>query len=46
MAYMFKKKGGNIFFAEKDKEVVGTVALMPTKTTGILELTKMAVLPN
>lgn len=39
-------KGGFIFFAMKDELVVGTVALMPTTTTGILELTKMAVSPN
>ena len=37
--------GGYICFAEKDEDVVGTVALMPTQTPGILELTKMAVLP-
>ncbi len=39
-------KGGYIFFAMKDEKVVGTVALMPTGNTGILELTKMAVLPE
>jgi len=39
-------KGGSIFFAIKKDKVVGTVALMPTKTSGILELTKMAVLPE
>ena len=39
-------KGGFIFFAMKENEVVGTVALMPTHTKGILELTKMAVLPE
>ncbi len=39
-------KGGFIFFALKDDNVVGTVALMPTEETGILELTKMAVLPE
>ena len=39
-------KGGYIFFAMKDEKIVGTVALMPTEETGILELTKMAVLPN
>ena len=39
-------KGGFIFFAMKDKKVVGTVALMPTQESGILELTKMAVLPE
>ena len=40
------KKGGFIFFALKDEKVVGTAALMPTTTFGILELTKMAVLPE
>ncbi len=39
-------KGGHIFFAILNDAVVGTVALMPTKTKGIFELTKMAVLPN
>ena len=39
-------KGGYIFFALIDKIVVGTVALMPTGEDGILELTKMAVLPE
>ncbi|BAO77505.1 GNAT family N-acetyltransferase [Winogradskyella sp. PG-2] len=39
-------KGGFIFFAIKDDKIVGTVALMPTDTNGILELTKMAVLPE
>ena len=39
-------KGGFIFFALKDEKVVGTVALMPTETSGLLELTKMAVLPE
>ena len=39
-------KGGFIFFAKKDDKVVGTVALMPTKEAGILELTKMAVSPK
>jgi N-acetylglutamate synthase-like GNAT family acetyltransferase len=39
-------KGGFIFFAMKDEKVVGTVALMPTKEAGILELTKMAVSPK
>ena len=36
-------KGGHIFFAKLDGEIVGTVALMPTKEAGIFELTKMAV---
>ena len=39
-------KGGFIFFAMKDDKVVGTVALMPIGKDGILELTKMAVLPE
>lgn len=39
-------KGGFIFFALKDEKVVGTVALMPTEQAEILELTKMAVLPE
>jgi N-acetylglutamate synthase-like GNAT family acetyltransferase len=39
-------KGGFIFFAMKENKVVGTVALMPTHTKGILELSKMAVLPE
>ncbi len=39
-------KGGYIFFALKNDKVVGTVALMPTKDSEILELTKMAVLPE
>ena len=39
-------KGGFIFFASKDDQILGTVALMPTGITGILELTKMAVSPS
>lgn len=39
-------KGGFIFFVLKNFKVVGTVALMPTKEHGVLELTKMAVLPE
>ena len=39
-------KGGFIFFAKQNDNVVGTVALMPTKEKSILELTKMAVLPE
>ena len=39
-------KGGYIFFVEKDTKVIGTVALMPTKTNNVFELTKMAVSPN
>ena len=39
-------KGGYIFFAIADETILGTVALMPTKVDGILELTKMAVTPE
>ncbi|MBU2921252.1 GNAT family N-acetyltransferase [Winogradskyella psychrotolerans] len=39
-------KGGFIFLAIKNDNVVGTVALMPTEETGLLELTKMAVCPE
>lgn len=39
-------KGGHIFFAKLNDNIVGTVALMPTETTGIFELTKMAVSPE
>ncbi|GGI57370.1 GNAT family N-acetyltransferase [Winogradskyella haliclonae] len=39
-------KGGHIFFAKNDETILGTVALMPTNENGILELTKMAVLPE
>ncbi|WP_422104723.1 bifunctional helix-turn-helix transcriptional regulator/GNAT family N-acetyltransferase [Winogradskyella sp.] len=39
-------KGGFIFFAIKNENVVGTVALMPTNEPGVLELTKMGVLPE
>ena len=39
-------KGGHIFFAKLNNYIVGTVALMPTKTDGIFELTKMAVSPK
>ncbi|WP_339844934.1 GNAT family N-acetyltransferase [uncultured Dokdonia sp.] len=39
-------KGGFIFFASKDDQILGTVALMPTGNTGVLELTKMAVSPS
>lgn len=38
------KKGGHIFFAKLNNEVVGTVALMPKENT--FELTKMAVSPK
>ena len=39
-------KGGYIFFALQNFDVVGTVALMPTTNCKIFELTKMAVSPN
>lgn len=39
-------KGGYIFFAMLDNEVVGTVALMPLPKQNAFELTKMAVLPE
>ncbi|WP_298896067.1 helix-turn-helix domain-containing GNAT family N-acetyltransferase [uncultured Psychroserpens sp.] len=39
-------KGGHIFFAKRGDTILGTVALMPTETPLIFELTKMAVLPN
>lgn len=39
-------KGGYIFFARKDETIAGTVALMPTEESNVLELTKMAVLPE
>lgn len=39
-------KGGYIFFAKANTTILGTVALMPTKEDGILELTKMAVTPE
>lgn len=39
-------KGGFIFFAQLNKEIVGTVALMPTEHQNELELTKMAVSPQ
>lgn len=39
-------KGGQIFFILSNEVVLGTVALMPTETKGILELTKMAVTPE
>ncbi|MFC4690817.1 GNAT family N-acetyltransferase [Dokdonia genika] len=39
-------KGGYIFFAQHNDEIVGTVALMPTAVNGVLELTKMAVSPQ
>lgn len=39
-------KGGHIFFAILNNEVVGTVALMPIDDNGSFELTKMAVSPE
>jgi len=39
-------KGGNIFFAKLDNEIVGTVALMSMNIERTFELTKMAVSPN
>ena len=36
-------KGGNIFFAKKNKEIIGVVALMPTHDLHVHELTKMGV---
>ena len=39
-------KGGSIFFAKLENEIVGTVALMPTKDPKIFELTKMSVSPE
>jgi ribosomal protein S18 acetylase RimI-like enzyme len=39
-------KGGYIFFAKLDNQIVGTVALMPIGSDGLYELTKMAVSPK
>jgi len=39
-------KGGHIFFAKLEDDIVGTVALMPIGKMGDFELTKMAVSPN
>ncbi len=39
-------KGGHIFFAKLDNQIIGTVALMPTKVNSVVELTKMAVSPS
>ena len=39
-------KGGVILFVLLDNEVIGTVALMPTLSKDIYELTKMAIKPN
>lgn len=40
------KKGGHIFFARFNTEILGTVALMPMKSKAHYELTKMAVSPE
>lgn len=39
-------KGGYIFFAKLNDEIVGTVALMPMDKANVFELTKMAVSPK
>nr|WP_243643662.1 GNAT family N-acetyltransferase [uncultured Tenacibaculum sp.] len=39
-------KGGHIFFAKMNDEIVGTVALMPLNDNNTFELTKMAVSPT
>ena len=39
-------KGGKIFFAELEGNIIGTVALMPTNSKLVFELTKMAVKPE
>lgn len=39
-------KGGYIFFAKLENQIVGTVALMPIGKDGLFELTKMAVSPK
>lgn len=39
-------KGGFIFFAKQNDTILGTVALIPTNEPSVMELTKMAVLPN
>ncbi|WP_339893610.1 GNAT family N-acetyltransferase [uncultured Algibacter sp.] len=39
-------KGGHIFFAKLEDDVVGTVALMPIGNEGLFELTKMAISPK
>lgn len=36
-------KGGSIFFAKKNKKIIGVVALMPTDEFDVFELTKMGV---
>ncbi|MGB1186280.1 MAG: GNAT family N-acetyltransferase [Flavobacteriaceae bacterium] len=39
-------KGGSIFFAKKNKKIIGVVALMPTDEFDVFELTKMGVKKN
>ena len=39
-------KGGKIFFAKKENEIIATVALMPNINELTYELTKMAVKPK
>ncbi|WP_298553961.1 bifunctional helix-turn-helix transcriptional regulator/GNAT family N-acetyltransferase [uncultured Algibacter sp.] len=39
-------KGGHIFFTRLNKQIVGTVALMPIGDNGEFELTKMGVSPK
>lgn len=39
-------KGGHIFFAKLNNDIVATVALMPIVKSGFFELTKMAVSPE
>lgn len=39
-------KGGHIFFAKLNDNIVGTVALMPIGIEGYFELTKMGVSPK
>lgn len=39
-------KGGHIFFAKSENDIIGTVALMPIGNNGYFELTKMAVSPK
>lgn len=39
-------KGGHIFFATLNNEIVGTVALMPMDDPNVYELTKMAISPK
>ena len=36
-------KGGSIFFAKKNKKIIGVVALMPTDKLDVFELTKMGI---